>query len=150
MAKDNQSAGKKEVVTKIKFQAPAGSANPSPPIGPALGQHGLNIMNFCNAFNERTADMEKGIMLPVQVSVYADRSFDFVVKQPSAATLLRKAIGVDKGSDMPNKNKIGSITRKQLEEVAKTKIVDMNSHDIDAAVKVLSGTARSIGLEVSE
>lgn len=138
----------KEVVTKIKFQAPAGGASPSPPIGPALGQHGLNIMNFCKDFNERTADMEPGLMLPVQVFVYADRSFDFIIKQPSAALLLRKAIGIAKGSGEPNKDKVGTITRAQLEAVAKSKMVDMNAHDVDAAVKILAGTARSSGIEV--
>jgi large subunit ribosomal protein L11 len=150
MAEKGQAAGGKEVVNKIKFQAPAGAANPSPPIGPALGQHGLNIMNFCNEFNERTGDMEKGLMLPVQLSVYADRSFDFVIKQPSAALLLRKAVGIEKGSGTPNKDKVASITRAQLEEVAKLKMVDMNAHDVDAAVKVLSGTARSSGIDVQD
>lgn len=148
--KPASSADTKEVVNTIKFQAPAGAANPSPPIGPALGQHGLNIMNFCNEFNERTASMEKGLMLPVQLSVYADRSFDFVIKQPSAALLLRKALGIEKGSGEPNKNKVAQITRAQLEEIAKIKIVDMNAHNIDAAVKVLAGTARSSGIDVKD
>lgn len=141
---------KKTILAKIKFQAPAGGANPSPPVGPALGQHGLNIMNFCNAFNADTANMEKGLMLPVQLTAYEDKTFDYVIKQPSAALLLRRAINIEKGSGTPNKTKVGEISRAQLEEVAKIKIVDMNAHDIDAAVKILMGTARSSGITVTD
>lgn len=149
-ARQRPAQAHKQVVTKIKFQAPAGEANPSPPVGPALGQHGLNIMDFCKAFNERTADTERGLLLPVQVFVYADKSFDFVVKQPSAALLLRKALGIEKGSGEPNKTKVATITRAQLAEVAKSKMVDMNAHDVDAAVKILAGTARSSGIDVED
>ncbi len=137
----------KEIKTYVKLQVPAGSANPAPPVGPALGQHGLAIPEFCKAFNDRTGSMEKGMPLPVVITVYADRSFDFVIKTPPAAVLLRKAAGVEKGSATPNSVKVGSVTRAQLEEIATIKMPDLNANDLDAAVKIIAGSARSMGLE---
>ena len=138
----------KKIVNILKLQIPAGGANPSPPVGPALGQVGLNIMDFCNAFNNETKDAEKGVPLPVVINVYEDKSFDFVIKTPPAAVLIRKALGIDKGSGEPNREKVGKLTRNQLEEIAKTKEPDLNANDIDAAVNIIAGTARSMGVEV--
>ena len=138
----------KKIVNILKLQIPAGGANPSPPVGPALGQVGLNIMDFCNAFNNETKDAEKGVPLPVVINVYEDKSFDFVIKTPPAAVLIRKALGIDKGSGEPNRDKVGKLTRNQLEEIAKTKEPDLNANDIDAAVNIIAGTARSMGVEV--
>jgi large subunit ribosomal protein L11 len=132
----------------IKLQVPAGQANPSPPVGPALGQHGVNIMEFCKAFNAQTQGMEQGMPLPVVITVYSDRSFTFVTKTPPAAILLKKAAGIKKGSGTPNSNKVGKVTRSQLEEIAKLKEPDLNAADLDAAVKIIAGSARSMGLEV--
>ncbi len=132
----------------VKLQVPAGAANPAPPVGPALGQAGVNIMEFCKAFNARTQEMEKGMPLPVVISVYQDRSFDFVIKTPPAAVLLKKAAKIDKGSAEPNKKKVGKVTREQIREIAETKMPDLNCYDIDAAMRIVEGTARSMGLEV--
>ena len=137
----------KKVVNILKLQIPAGGANPSPPVGPALGQVGLNIMDFCNAFNAATQESEKGMPLPVVINVYEDKSFDFVVKTPPAAVLIRKALNITKGSGEPNREKVGKLTRSQLEDIAKAKEPDLNSNDIDAAVKIIAGTARSMGVE---
>ena len=138
----------KKIVNILKLQIPAGGANPSPPVGPALGQVGLNIMDFCNAFNNETKDAEKGVPLPVVINVYEDKSFDFIIKTPPAAVLIRKALGIDKGSGEPNREKVGKLTRNQLEEIAKIKEPDLNANDIDAAVNIIAGTARSMGVEV--
>ena len=137
----------KKIVNVLKLQIPAGGANPSPPVGPALGQVGLNIMDFCNAFNAATQESEKGMPLPVVINVYDDNSFDFVVKTPPAAVLIRKALNITKGSGEPNREKVGKLTRSQLEDIAKAKEPDLNSNDIDAAVKIIAGTARSMGVE---
>lgn len=137
----------KKVIAKIKLQIPAGSANPSPPVGPALGQHGVNIMEFCKAFNAKTQD-DKGMITPVIITVYQDRSFTFITKTPPAAVLLRKAANIDKGSGEPNRNKVGKVTREQLEEIANTKMPDLTAVDMDAAVKSIAGTAKSMGLEI--
>jgi large subunit ribosomal protein L11 len=126
----------------------AGEANPSPPVGPALGQHGVNIMEFCKAFNAKTQDVEKGLPIPVIITVYVDRSFTFVTKTPPASVLLKKAAGLAKGSGTPNTVKVGTVTRAQLEEIAKTKMEDLNAADLDAAVKIIAGSARSMGLDV--
>ena len=138
----------KEIETYIKLQVPAGEANPSPPVGPALGQHGVNIMDFCKAFNAQTKDVEKGMPIPVIITVYSDRSFTFVTKTPPAAVLLKKAAGIAKGSGTPNTDKVGKVTRAQLEEIANIKMQDLNAADLDAAVKIIAGSARSMGLEV--
>jgi large subunit ribosomal protein L11 len=138
----------KKIETYIKLQVAAGKANPSPPVGPALGQHGVNIMEFCKAFNAATQGMEQGMPVPVVISVYSDRSFTFVTKTPPAAVLLKKAAGIAKGSGTPNSNKVGKVTRAQLEEIAKLKEPDLNSVDLDAAVRIIAGSARSMGLEV--
>ncbi len=138
----------KKIENYIKLQVPAGSANPSPPVGPALGQHGLNIMEFCKAFNAQTQDVENGMPLPVIIAVYSDKSFTFEIKTPPAAVLLKKAAGVQKGSGMPNSNKVGTVTRAQLEEIATTKMKDLNANDMDAAVRIIAGSARSMGLDV--
>ena len=138
----------RKIETYIKLQVPAGKANPSPPVGPALGQHGVNIMEFCKAFNAQTQGMEVGIPVPVVISVYNDRSFTFIMKTPPATVLLTKAAGIEKGSGTPNTNKVGKVTRKQLEEIAKIKQRDLNSADLDAAVKIIAGSARSMGLDV--
>ena len=138
----------KKVEAYIKLQVPAGAANPSPPVGPALGQHGLNIMEFCKAFNAQTQEMENGLPTPVVITVYSDRSFTFITKTPPAAVLLKKAAGLKSGSGTPNTHKVGSVDREQLEEIAKTKWPDLNAADMDAAVKTIAGSARSMGLEV--
>jgi len=139
----------KKVKTKIKLQVSGGQANPAPPVGPALGQHGLNIMDFCTPFNEQTKD-RMGITLPVVITVYEDRTFDFIVKTPPAAVLIKKAIGKEKGSGVPNKEKVGKITKAQLKEIAETKMEDLNANDIDQAIKIIAGTARSMGVEVEK
>ncbi len=138
----------KKLENYIKLQVPAGAANPSPPVGPALGQHGLNIMEFCKAFNAQTQDVENGMPLPVVISVYSDKSFTFQIKTPPAAVLLRKAAGIAKGSGTPNSVKVGKVTRAQLEEIANTKMADLNANDMDAAVRIIAGSARSMGLDV--
>lgn len=138
----------KKVQGYVKLQVPAGSANPSPPIGPALGQQGVNIMEFCKQFNAATQKLEKGLPIPVIITVYADRSFTFIMKTPPAAVLIRKAIGIEKGSGTPNTAKVGKITRAQLEEIAKTKTPDLTAADLEAAVRTIAGTARSMGVDV--
>ena len=138
----------KKLSNYIKLQVPAGAANPSPPVGPALGQHGLNIMEFCKAFNAQTQDVENGMPLPVIISVYSDKSFTFEIKTPPAAVLLRKAAGVPKGSGTPNIAKVGKVTRAQLEEIATIKMADLNANDMDAAVRIIAGSARSMGIDV--
>jgi large subunit ribosomal protein L11 len=140
----------KKIINYVKLQVPAGAANPSPPVGPALGQHGLNIMEFCKAFNAQTQDAEKGMPLPVVIAVYSDKSFTFEIKTPPASVLLMKAAGLTKGSGPPNTNKVGKVTRAQLEEIATTKMVDLNANDMDAAVNIIAGSARSMGLAVEE
>jgi large subunit ribosomal protein L11 len=137
-----------KVAAYIKLQVPAGAANPSPPVGPALGQHGVNIMEFCKAFNAKTQNLENGMPIPVVITVYADRSFTFITKTPPAAVLLRKAAGIAKGSGEPNTNKVGKVTRAQLEEIARTKEPDLTAADMDAAVRTIAGSARSMGLNV--
>lgn len=138
----------KKIEAYIKLQVAAGQANPSPPVGPALGQHGVNIMEFCKAFNAQTQSMEAGLPIPVVISVYNDRSFTFVTKTPPASVLLKKAAGLKSGSSRPNTDKVGTVTRAQLEEIAKTKEPDMTAADMDAAVRTIAGTARSMGLNV--
>ncbi|MDJ0881217.1 MAG: 50S ribosomal protein L11 [Gammaproteobacteria bacterium] len=138
----------KKIENYVKLQVPANEANPSPPVGPALGQHGLNIMEFCKAFNAQTQEMEKGMPLPVVIAVYNDKSFTFEIKTPPASVLLKKAAGVAKGSGTPNTDKVGKVTRAQLEEIAETKMKDLNANDMDAAVKIIAGSARSMGLDV--
>ena len=138
----------KKLTNYVKLQVPAGAANPSPPVGPALGQHGLNIMEFCKAFNAQTQEVENGMPLPVIISVYSDKSFTFEIKTPPAAVLLRKAAGISKGSGTPNSAKVGKVTRAQLEEIATTKMVDLNANDMDAAVRIIAGSARSMGIDV--
>ncbi|BCX80546.1 large subunit ribosomal protein L11 [Methylomarinovum caldicuralii] len=138
----------KKVEAYIKLQVKAGEANPSPPVGPALGQHGVNIMEFCKAFNAQTQGMEKGLPLPVIITVYNDRSFTFIIKTPPASYLLKKAVGAEKGSSVPNLEKIGTVTREQLEEIAKIKEPDLTAADMDAAVRTIAGTARSMGIDV--
>ena len=137
----------KKVASYIKLQVPAGQANPSPPVGPALGQHGVNIMEFCKAFNAQSQGVEPGLPIPVIITVYADRSFTFITKTPPASVLLKKAAGLDKGSGEPNIEKVGKINRRQLEEIATTKMPDLTAADMDAAVRTIAGTARSMGLE---
>jgi len=137
----------KKELGKIKLQIPAGSANPSPPVGPALGQHGVNIMEFCKAFNAKTQD-QKGLIIPVVITVYQDRSFDFITKTPPAAVLLKRAAKIEKGSGEPNKEKVGKVTRAQVREIAELKMVDLNANDIENAMLQIEGTARSMGLEV--
>ncbi len=138
----------KKITAYIKLQVKAGEANPSPPVGPALGQHGLNIMEFCKAFNTKTSDMEKGLPIPVVISVFNDKSFTFITKTPPASVLLMKAVGVKKGSGTPNTDKIGTVSRAQLEEIANIKMEDLNAADMDAAVKIIAGSARSMGLDL--
>ena len=138
----------KEIETYIRLQVPAGQASPSPPVGPALGQHGLNLMDFCNAFNARTKESEQGVPVPVVISVYQDKSFDFVIKTTPASILIKKAAGVPKGSGTPNSLKVGTVTRAQLEEIAKKKDPDLTAADMDAAVRTLEGSARSAGITV--
>ena len=138
----------KKVQGYVKLQVPAGSANPSPPIGPALGQQGVNIMEFCKQFNAQTQKLEKGLPIPVVITVYSDRSFTFIMKTPPASVLIRKALGIEKGSGTPNTSKVGKISRTQLEEIAKTKTPDLTAADLDAAVRTMAGTARSMGVDV--
>ena len=138
----------KKVTGYIKLQIPAGQATPAPPVGPALGQHGVNIMEFCKTFNARTQG-QQGLIIPVVITVYTDRSFTFITKTPPAAVLLLKAAGLQKGSGVPNKNKVGTVTKKQVEEIAKTKLPDLNAASLDAAIKTVEGTARSMGIEVT-
>jgi large subunit ribosomal protein L11 len=137
----------KKITGQIKLQIPAGKATPAPPVGPALGQHGLNIMEFCKAFNERTKTME-GSVIPVVITIYQDRTLTFVTKTPPAAEMLKKAAGIIKGSGEPNKNKVGKVTQKQVEEIARTKLPDLNANSLDGAIKIVSGTARSMGIEI--
>ena len=138
---------KNKIENIVKLQIPAGQANPSPPVGPALGQVGLNIMEFCNAFNAKTADAEPGILIPVVINVYSNKTFTFITKTPPASTLLKKAAGIDKGSGEPNIEKVGKITQQQLKEIAEIKAPDLNAIEIEAAMKIIAGTARSMGLE---
>ena len=138
----------KKIVGFIKLQIPAGKANPSPPVGPALGQRGLNIMEFCKAFNAQTQSMEPGLMLPVVITAFADKSFSFIIKTPPATVLIKKAIKLEKGSGKPNSDKVGKISRAQLEEIAKAKMKDLTAADLDAAVKTIAGSARSMGVVV--
>lgn len=138
----------KKIQAYVKLQVKAGEANPAPPIGPALGQQGVNIMEFCKAFNARTQGMEKGMPMPVVITVFSDRSFTFIIKTPPASYLLLKAVNATKGSSTPNKNKIGKITRKQLEEIATVKMPDLTANDLDAAIRTIAGTARNMGIEV--
>jgi large subunit ribosomal protein L11 len=137
----------KKVLTQIKLQAMGGQASPAPPVGPALGQHGINIMEFCKAFNAQT-QQDAGTTIPVVITVYEDRSFTFITKTPPAAVLIRQAIGIDKGSGEPNKEKVGRISQAQLREIAEKKLPDLNAHDLDQAAKIIAGTARSMGVEV--
>ncbi len=139
----------KKVVTVIKLALNAGKANPAPPVGPALGQHGVNIMMFCKEYNARTAD-QTGTVVPVEISVYEDRSFTFVLKTPPASVLITKAAGIEKGSNEPNKKRVGTITRTQLREIAQTKLPDLNANDIEAAMKIVEGTARNMGVAVAD
>ena len=138
----------KKIQAYIKLQVKAGEANPSPPVGPALGQHGVNIMEFCKAFNAKTQNVEKGLPIPVMITVYADRSFTFITKTPPAAVLLRKAAGIEKGSGTPNTEKVGTVNRAQLEDIATAKQPDLTAADMDAAVRTIAGSARSMGLNV--
>ena len=138
----------KKIMTYIKLQVPAGAASPSPPVGPALGQHGVNLMDFCNAFNSKTNELEKNLPVPVVITVYEDRSFDFIVKTTPASVLLKKAAGLSKGSPTPNSEKVGKVSRKQLEEIAEAKMADLNATDMDQAVKIIEGSARSMGIDV--
>ena len=141
-------AGAKKTTAFIKLQVPAGKADPSPPVGPALGQHGLNLMDFCKAFNERSKGFEQGMLIPVVITVYEDKSFTFIVKSPPAAVLLKKAAGIAKASGTPNLEKVGKVTRAQVEEIVKIKQGDLTAVDMDAAVKTIAGSARSMGIEV--
>ena len=140
----------KEITGYVKLQIKGGQANPAPPVGPALGQHGLNIMDFCNAFNEKTKEMEKGLKVPVQITVYEDRTFTFITKSPPAAVLLKKAAGLDKASGEPNRNKVAKLPVAKVQEIAEMKMADLNCNDIEAAIKIISGTARSMGIEIRE
>ncbi|GAB4032330.1 MAG: 50S ribosomal protein L11 [Elusimicrobiota bacterium] len=140
----------KKVKTQIKLQIPAGAANPAPPVGPALGQHGVNIMDFCKQFNEKTKKLEQGVPIPVVITVYEDRTFTFITKMPPMSALIRKAAGIPKGSGQPNKNKVGKMTLKQVEEVAKQKMPDLNTRDVKQAMEMVKGTARSMGVDISE
>ena len=138
----------KEVVAKIKLEIVAGQASPAPPVGPALGQHGVNIMGFVREFNERTKKMDEGTVVPVLITVFKDKSFNFVVKTPPASYLLKKAAGIAKGSGAPNKEKVGKVTMKQIEDIARTKLPDLNAYDVEAAKKIIEGTAKNMGLEI--
>ena len=138
----------KKVAKLVKLQVPAGKANPAPPVGPALGQAGVNIMEFCKAFNARTQEMEAGLPLPVVITVYQDKSFDFIIKTPPASVLLKKAAKIQSGSPEPNKKKVGKVTQAQLREIAETKMADLNCYDVEAGAKIIGGTARSMGLEI--
>jgi len=142
--------GKKEIIAEIKLQIPAGQANPAPPVGPALGQHGVNIMEFCKRFNEATKNMEPGLVIPVVISVYKDRSFSFILKTPPASVLLKKKAQIAKGSGEPNKVKVGKVTKKDVEEIAKMKMKDLNTDSLEAAIRVIEGTAKSMGIEIVE
>jgi len=137
----------KKVVAIIKLALPAGKANPAPPVGPALGQHGVNIMMFCKEYNARTSD-QPGMVIPVEISVFEDRSFSFILKTPPASVLIRKAAGIERGSNEPNKKQVGTITKSQLQEIAQTKLPDLNANDIDAAMKIVAGTAKNMGVKV--
>jgi large subunit ribosomal protein L11 len=137
----------KKISAYVKLQVAAGSATPSPPVGPALGQHGVNIMEFCKAFNAKTESLEKGMPVPVVITVYSDRSFTFITKTPPASILIKKAVGIKSGSNIPNRNKVGVLNRQQLEEIAYIKMPDMNANDIDAAVRIIAGTAKSMGVD---
>jgi len=139
----------KKVVGMVKLQIPAGQANPSPPVGPALGQHGVNIMEFCKAFNAQTKNQE-GTIIPVVITIYADRSFSFITKTPPAAVLVKKAAGIIKGSGEPNRNKVGQVTRTQVKEIAQTKLPDLNAASLEAAIRTIVGTARSMGIDIVE
>ncbi len=138
----------RKVLTTIKLQVPGAAANPAPPVGPALGQHGVNIMEFCKSFNAQTQD-QAGTIIPVEITVFEDRSFTFIMKTPPAAVLIKQAIGIDKGSAEPNRNKVGTITRDQVRQIAETKMVDLNANDLDQASKIIEGTARSMGVDVA-
>ena len=140
----------KKVKTQIKLQIPAGAANPAPPVGPALGQHGVNIMDFCKRFNDKTKTQEAGMLIPVVITVFEDRSFDFITKMPPVSSLLKKAAGLAKGSGEPNRNKVGKITQKQAEDIAKAKMPDLNANSVEAAVQMVKGTARSMGIDVTK
>jgi large subunit ribosomal protein L11 len=140
----------KKVKTEIKLQIPAGAANPAPPVGPALGQHGVNIMDFCKQFNERTKTSEPGMVIPAVITIYEDRTFTFITKMPPVSALLKKAAGLAKGSGVPNRNKVAKITRQQAEEVAKQKLPDLNANSLDAAVRMVAGTARSMGIDIGD
>lgn len=137
----------KGIIAQIKLQIPAGQANPAPPVGPALGQHGVNIMEFCKAFNEKTAK-EQGMIIPVILTVYKDRSFSFITKTPPAAVLIKKALNLEKGSSEPNREKVGELSRKQIEEIAKIKLKDLNARTLESAVKIIEGTAKNMGIKV--
>ncbi len=139
----------KKIIGSIKLQIPAGSANPSPPVGPALGQHGVNIMEFCKAFNSRTQD-KQGLIIPVIITVYADRSFTFITKTPPASVLLKKAAGLDKGSGEPNRNKVGVVSKAKVKEIAELKMKDLNAYTIESAIRMIEGTARSMGITIEE
>jgi large subunit ribosomal protein L11 len=139
----------KKIIGQIKLQIPAGKATPAPPVGPALGQHGVNIMDFCKAFNAKTGK-EEGLIIPVVITVYQDRSYSFITKTPPAAVLLKRAVGIAKGSSEPNRDKVGTVTMKQIDDIAKTKMPDLNAADLEAARKIIMGTARSMGIEVAE
>jgi len=139
----------KKELAQIKLQIPAGQASPTPPVGPALGQHGVNIMEFCKAFNASTQDRQ-GLIIPVVITVYADRTFTFIMKTPPASTLLKRATGIDKGSGVPNRDKVGTVKREQLREIAEMKMEDLNANDIDAAIEMIAGTARSMGLVLED
>jgi large subunit ribosomal protein L11 len=143
-------ATKKKVKIQIKLQVPAGSANPAPPIGPALGQHGVNIMDFCNQFNARTKTMEAGMIIPSIITIYEDRSFTFILKMPPVSALLKKVVGLAKASGEPNKTKVGKVTKKQVEEIAKQKMPDLNTDNLEAAMTIVAGTARSMGIDVEK
>ena len=138
----------KEVVASVKLQITAGQASPAPPVGPALGQHGVNIMQFVREFNERTGKMEEGLIIPVIITIFKDKKFTFILKTPPASYLLKKAAGIAKGSGTPNKEKVGKVTRKQIEEIARTKLADLNAYDVEAAAKIIEGTAKNMGLEI--
>ena len=138
----------KKVKTQIKLQIPAGAANPAPPVGPALGQHGVNIMEFCNQFNTRTKVMEPGMVIPAVITIFDDRSFTFILKMPPVSALLKKAVGIAKASGTPNKIKVGKISKKQVQEIAKQKMPDLNANNIEAAMNIVEGTARSMGIEI--
>ncbi len=139
----------KKIMAQVKLQCPAGQANPSPPVGPALGQHGVNIMEFCKAFNARTSSMEGGITIPVVITIYADRSFTFITKTPPASVLLKQAAGIAKAAANPKLDKVGKVTQKQIDDIANLKMKDLNANDLDGARKIILGTARSMGIEVS-